>query len=230
MGVEYRQFLVPADRSLPATPERLTLLIDGLVDGGWLPRDGAVQTIDDNWRSRRQVDDPLDIAIRTTEADDDLLLRWDIQGPSKLRDPAVRARRWEPDNYYAIEIHACRDYVDACSEHLDPLDDCCICWSSVATEAQGEAFGGLRLLTHCRNCHRPFDPNDQIMEVRNGFTGERWPLHGGGAYRFAVVLDCGKGFFWRMNEGDNLITLDPDFEALLATVFDGPPVSVPEFY
>ena len=228
MGVEYRQFLVPADRSLPATRERLSLLIGGLVDGGWLPRDGAVQTIDDSWDSR-PVEDPLAAGVRALEAEDDLLLRWSIQGRTDLRDPAVRARRWEADNYYAIEIHACRDYVQAGLEIVEMLDPRCTCSADVTTEVQGEPLWP-RLLTHCRECHRPFDPGAQMVEARNGFTGEPWPLPGGGAYRFAVVLDCGKGFFWRMNEGDNLITLDPDFEALLATVFEGPPVSVPEFY
>jgi hypothetical protein len=112
-----------------------------------------------------------------------------------LRYP-LRPRPAEP--YYTLELHLCSDYVYHMSELIDPFPNkvWCACGQLLEYYAEGERsniFSSSRIHCVCPNCRSDFDPARQCARVRHGWTGETIGfIPGGAAYRFAVVVDCGK--------------------------------------
>ena len=77
---------------------------------------------------------------------------------------------------------------------------------------------GQRIRHVCPTCNTRFDPKTRTATFTNGWTGEQIAYPGGITFRFAVRIDCHKG--WPRGRGP--ITLRPELRDLIASVLDEP--------
>jgi hypothetical protein len=159
-----------------------------------------------------------------TLGEPDFQLVWSVESShdSGLKYPLVPFPEWG-DPYYDLELHVAGDFVYHTSELIEPFDKvACACgrdlrysewdvppgaefvevspFSGHYTYPPSDDPPGLPIYTGkrinrlCPSCGRPFLPQELIARVRDGYTGEASKRAGGATYRFAVVIDCGKGF------------------------------------
>jgi len=117
-----------------------------------------------------------------------------------------------PDGvYYDIEIHLAVETVYHTSEIIDPFDDIrCGCGAGIKVlEAPGHSpFYDSRLPNRCPSCQTLMNYATIPMTIRDAWTGAESRAMGGIAYRFALVVDCGK--YWPEGEAE----VAPDFLAV----------------
>jgi hypothetical protein len=135
--------------------------------------------------------------------------------------------------YHTLQIHLARDYVHHCSESLDRVDTDCRCGQSLSYDAEAvPSFvpairSGGRVRASCVRCGAAFEPRGHIAAYQPGFEGQRASqLDGGGLYRCAIIVDCGKG--WPRNRGP--LVLSPEFRACVEVAFGQPIVDFGELY
>jgi hypothetical protein len=105
-----------------------------------------------------------------------------------LPDPA-----WRPS--YSLHLGLFEDFISVESGtylRCKELDAFCVCGHNLKYEANGMRGFGDRIRRHCPSCETPFRPQDQVVEIPIGATGNRYEERGGICYRFAIVVDCGK--------------------------------------
>jgi len=78
----------------------------------------------------------------------------------------------------------------------------CSCGAAIQEfEPSGDdPFYSSRLPNHCPECHRQVNYAILPVTIRDGWTGVESKAVGGTAYRFAIVVDCGK--CWPDGEAD----------------------------
>jgi len=132
----------------------------------------------------------------------DFKIVWPVESSneSELAYPLSPFPEWG-DPYYDLEIHMATDFVYHQSELIDPfVDAACRCGRKLDYyEDDGmigprDVFPDARIRRACPACGRPFRPQEFVGQVRDGRTGVTIDRPGGVVYRFAVVVDCGKGF------------------------------------
>ncbi|WP_435016405.1 hypothetical protein TA3x_003971 [Tundrisphaera sp. TA3] len=136
--------------------------------------------------------------------DRDYRLVWPVESSNEsgLEYPLTPFPEWG-DAYYDLELRMAGDYVYHCSGLIDPFDDvACRCglgldYSEDDTDAALDrllVFHETRIRRLCPGCGTQFRPQDRTARVRDGRSGEVVDRPGGATYRFAIVVDCGKGF------------------------------------
>lgn len=136
--------------------------------------------------------------------------------------------------YHAIEIHLSRDFIHHASDQIEPIDTHCGCGEDLDYEPdhnQHQRWLAIRyeprIRAICTCCGSPFNPQGRYADRTSGYTGESMSgLDAGAAYRFAVIIDCGKG--WPRDQGP--LAIAPEFSDLVATILGQPLVDFGEFY
>ncbi len=256
MGVEYRHYLVPGDRTFAPDPARIARLVETLRDRQWIITTGgsAFRTFDNPHAPRmlRTADTAIAVLVPVTgdwiaslsdqaSADPqraELALVFTVDSVDDAFDDTDIAYPFaagaDESGYHDIVIHASRDFIHHTSENTAPLDTLCECgeelayfpdpvdhtlWLAIRFES--------RIRARCPRCKSAFDPSMRMGCRSDGYTGQPLaPLAGGGAYRFAIIVDCGKG--WPRDCGR--ITLQPAFLNACSAVLATPLVDFGEFY
>lgn len=117
--------------------------------------------------------------------------------------------------YYDVEIHLAAQTVYHMSEIIDPFEAIrCTCGADIQEfEPSGDCpFYSSRLPNHCPACNKAMNYATMPTTVRDGFTGLESTAVGGAAYRFALVVDCGK--YWPEREA----AVAPEFLAVVEEI------------
>lgn len=220
MGVEYRRYLLPKQRSFRPTPEMLTNLVHALRRERWLlsPEAPELASLPFDTTTLYAHAKHAGFYIRQGEQEQpgpaenlgdyltarqgqDLLLSWPVESLAAwgLRYPLESLPCDDEDAYYEFQLHVSQDYVYKCSEYIDPFDEplFCGCGADLTYDLpfNQDPFGvGTRIAAKCPKCGTPFDPTDLPATARDLWTVDEYTLRGGLTYRFAVVIDCGKCF------------------------------------
>jgi hypothetical protein len=205
MGVEYLHLLIPRDRRNLPEATTVTRLVDTLAAERYLPQ-GSHGT---RWH---------------IEDDRDAGLRYPFVG--ELPDYAQR--------YYTIAlVHAqSGDFFYDTSECIDPFDDTrCACGADLAYDPEPDDEhrdlpGTRRLYQRCPACGADVDPSGWTAIVRDGATGDERELRGAPAFRFAVVIDCGKS----VPRETGSVRLDPALIAACERALGVPLDDVGDYY
>jgi hypothetical protein len=169
--------------------------------------------------STESVPADLDAAWLKDSTRDDLNLVWSVSAPkTSLKYPLTR----RPDGpvSYRFEIHRAHDFVYPASDTIDALDTECRCgnelafdWDPDEWESPFGASSGIH--TECNECSRTFDPAQLSANVVNPFDdSDEKEVRGGGAYRFAIKIDCRDKFV-----RDPKLAFAPELVALLEKEF-----------
>lgn len=222
MGIEYRRYLIPRPNTFRPRPEAALALVTALRHDGWLlgPDHPALAQLPFKQSrlytpaqghgyfalsvgSRESFMAPLP-ELFDNYAARDLMVVWPVESlrtsglryplePLPFADPVAAAYC-----YYEVQFHFGRDFIYHMSEVIDPFDPSptCRCGYSVECEPESDEdpFYSSRLAARCPRCGAAFDPTQLVATGRDGWTGSAMRVQGGAAYRFAVVLDCGKFF------------------------------------
>jgi hypothetical protein len=145
---------------------------------------------------------------------------------SGLRYP-IRPRPYEERQaervYYQLELHWCDDFVYHTSELIDPFAEspACECGEALEYDAIAEhddpPFFDAAIRRTCPRCGSPFRPDALACTIRNAFTSDEREVRGGAAYRFALLVDCGK---WIPDAPDGWTRLEEDLVNLCSTTLD----------
>jgi hypothetical protein len=221
MGVEYRCYLIPRPNTFRPSPDAALALVAALSDDGWVlgPHHPALAQLPfaqsvlykpakehgyfaRTVGSRESFAAPLPDLLDNF-ADRDLMVVWPVESllasglhyplePLPFDDPADAA-----DCYYQVQFHFGHDFIYHMSEVIDPFEPPPTCLCGHALEYQPESpdpFYTTRLAARCPRCGSAFGPTQLVATGRDGWTGAPQRIQGGAAYRFALVIDCGKFF------------------------------------
>jgi hypothetical protein len=94
--------------------------------------------------------------------------------------------------YHDLVIHLAHDFVHHSSEMIDPIDTRCACGQDLGYDRDGAIRYDPRIYAMCPWCGQAFDATRRTT-YRDGWTGAHGTILGA-AYRFAVIVDCGKGW------------------------------------
>lgn len=131
-------------------------------------------------------------------------------------------------NYHQITLYVADDFVthDWTNTFQSPIDDSCQCGTKLrydpdrdypAYVAAHSIDGRIRRV--CPTCKAPFDPTGRASVMNDGWEeGRSAPLPGGITFRFAVRIDCHKG--WPREHGR--ISLKPELRELIEEVIGEP--------
>ncbi|QDV36414.1 hypothetical protein [Tautonia plasticadhaerens] len=223
MGVEYVHYLIPEDNSFKPGTEDLIRLVDALLEGGFVAEsrsDEYEKKSDDDFTYYEHTKGtgcllhsgtgefgPLPCPVSERDiahlGERDYKLIWMVESHERsgLKYPLTPVPELF-DPYYDLELRMAGDYVYHHSEGIDPFPDvACPCGRSLEyyePDEPGESwkppvYFDARISRSCPACGRPFRPQELVARVRDGRTGEVGERAGGATYRFAVVIDCGKG-------------------------------------
>lgn len=277
MGVEYRHYLVPEDRTFAPDAGGIARLVEALRARRWIltPEHPAflaqhaarekipaheatggyaLRTVDNPGAPRmlkladHAIAAPIPVtadwisSLRTpTSTDpqrDELALVFTVDSGDEGFDGAAIAYPFaageDESGYHDVVIHASRDFVHHASESMDPIDTLCTCGQDLAYQPDPYNLDVWLAIRHeerirarCPRCASPFNPSQRRSSRRDSGTGKPLPpLAGGGAYRFALLVDCGKG--WPRDCGP--IAIAPAFLDTCATTLGARLVDFGEFY
>lgn len=218
MGVEYRNILVPRDRDFIADDDRIRALIERLRAEQWVltpdnPVFGAVWPTPSErhqtggWaepfmgspagmRERREKAIPIPLSpttewlkgLRDCSSDnpqaDELALHFEVSSGDEsfcdLDMPYPLAYGEDESGYHDIFVYASRDFV---WNELGGIGAVCVCGAQLAYDVEHRWSVPIsverRIRSVCPSCSRPWRGSPGLPEI---------------IFRFAVVVDCGKGW------------------------------------
>jgi hypothetical protein len=238
MGVEHRVWIIPQARAFHPTAEQVANFANALREGNWVPRPAAQEQRSKAIELLPGIEGPLKKRpIRTEEFtaepftsawveshnQHELMLEWRVDNMSKagvqypfVFDPFPGER----PPYFDIQLLLGDEYFSYSGENVMPFADQttqCECGEQLAYDGGWSPVPVFsRIHRICPQCGRTFDPSDITCDVLDGFTGEPEPLVGGLAFRFALVVDCGK-YYPREKEAMRRFDLRPEFLDLWRT-------------
>jgi hypothetical protein len=175
MGVEYRHFVVPADRTWVPSADEVRAIARDLVQGGWVPA---------------EEHDALVAALAGTTGDVCHVVEIDHEESPDVRYP-FGGRPEDPEAYWTVQIHRSGgDFIAPFSETLTHESEYgCACGVELQYDDEDDPFGALRVRTRCADCGSRVDPGAYraIWDDDGDEKDIPAPL-----YRFAIAIDCGK--------------------------------------
>jgi len=223
MGVESKFYVLPDTSGYRPDPRNVSELVKALRAAGFIcdpnspafvasaHQAGSLNSPADwegfSWRlGRDEVAGSLSALelFLTDHRESDVLVRWPNKDLhlSGLKYP-LSVSPGPDEVYHDIEMHLAADTVYHTSEIIDPFTDIrCSCGAAIQEfEPSGnDPFYSSRLPNHCPECHRQVNYATLPVTIRDGWTGVESKAVGGTAYRFAIVVDCGK--CWPDGEAD----------------------------
>jgi hypothetical protein len=196
MGVEFKLYLIPRDNTFrpdAATAERLSRALTeaNFATGARFVRDGSGE----REAATVNYDQP------------EMIVGWHIEDhlaqrlvhplePELIVSYEVKGEIKTHGGYYELELHFAEDFVTSPSEIIDQIDATCECGTGLEYDPplERDVFYSSRIRRVCPECGEPFRPQDHAAFTRHPFTGEEGELAAGVTYRFAIVVDCGKGW------------------------------------
>ncbi len=200
MGVEYRHFLVPEDSSFRPAPEQIENLIKAWLENGYLDRSYPAEYAITGHNSTsfnllKKENGILSKKIFNLLSKKQLLLKWEAYfGDTDLRNyPLSTLPEGDlQEVYFDFELHLTDDFTYPLSQLVYGLEQVvCQCGEELSYDLDTDPISPHRIKRKCK-CKKEFRPQDHTGIIRSGFTGEEIELPGGGTYRFAIVVDCGK--------------------------------------
>jgi hypothetical protein len=153
-----------------------------------------------------------------------LAMRWPIENVFELglRYPLTRlpyTREWI---YFSYELHWSRHLIEIVAENVDSPAPRCVCGATLSMRPplSVERAVGPFLFAHrvdCPSCGARFDPKCTSSRIRDDETGHTRSIPGGGFYRFALVVDCGKS----IPESGITPAIEPELVALCERIVGG---------
>ena len=138
--------------------------------------------------------DPAFIAARIE--DGGLLLRYGVRNFDRdvVKYPLARLDYERQDTYYDLQFWWSEDFIYLTSQTLEGFDSTnCHCGFNLVFKKEVDVFAPdehMRLI--CPKCKIPFNPNERVLRICDGYTGEGTEIEGGAVFRFAIEIDCGK--------------------------------------
>jgi hypothetical protein len=196
MSVDYNHYLIPRPNSFLPTAGSISTFLQNGFSGDWLRGEGWIAKALTAYKTER-------LPIKANDVSSLLNKRWGTD--IKLMFPL-----WWPeeDAWHDLEIHVCQDYVYHCSEIILPFEStACTCGQALEFSVERDIFIASRLYLNCPKCGRAFDVSNLPAPTVDGWTGARnAPLLGGAAYRFGLLIQCG-----RAREEDSTFVVARDF-------------------
>jgi hypothetical protein len=152
------------------------------------------------------------------EAREEIRLVWPVDGD----DPPVKyplSRRPEGAVRWSFELHRAPEYVYPVASGIGPIPTECRCSEDLSFEWDEDevvpAFErSTGIFAECDECSRTFDPSKGSATIKNPFDGTKDTVPGGGAYRFALKVDCGEHYVEDAN-----LAFAPELVALVEKEF-----------
>lgn len=222
MGVEYRHYMIPKPNAFRPSAAQLHAFIRALESGNWIaaPNSEAYKKLAEierkylgsetavPWAQERlpnrggrirgfaSIRHPVTLDWIESLLSGEARIEFPVLHVQDIgiRYPLVCDTGIPEDAYHTIEIHSSNVYVHHCSECIDPVETKCGCGTDLeySLDFDDDVFYDARIRTQCPTCKKPFDPSSRTVECRDGFTEQSPNLVGGAAYRFAIVIECGK--------------------------------------
>lgn len=222
----YERFLVAKGAFAPGA-EAVAKLVEKLRAEKWIPEGGgkAVTTVDNTFgddvaKQKAAQTSALPKSITKEWLDDpdreEIRIVWAVNGDATTY-PLTR----KPENAsWAFEIHRAGEYVCPVAKTIKPIGTICNCKEDISFAWDPEevvpAFErSTGIFTECEECSRTFDPSKANAVITNPFDGTSEEVRGGGAYRFAIKVDCGTSFV-----EDARLAFVPELVALLEKEFN----------
>jgi hypothetical protein len=248
VGVEYRHYLMPASRPFRPDASQTVGLIEALRAGRWIADPASpsfkkmkFQTTHAAEHAKKcgafavtvrnkpfPLPSPLAADSLAKVIAGDAVLTWPVErmGDAKLEYP-FDIDPVDPEAYYELQLHFSQDYVHHSSEIIEPLEGLECCGEALEINlGDDDVFYSSRIRATCPGCKRPFDPSKKSVNTQDMWTGEPGALRGGGAYRFAIVVDCGKF----IPGSDKAVPLRRQFKALCEKTLGQKLVDVGDMY
>jgi hypothetical protein len=230
MGARYERWLIARASGFTPAPESIAKLVDRLRKDQWIADAGAyaVKTVENRFGSdaaakRKASREPLPAMLSKDWFEDgtrdELRLVWPAEGaaPRALKYPLSIAPEGQVS--YSLQIHRADEYVVPSAKNIGALPTACNCGEDLTFEWDEDelvpAFAGSTgIFAECEECSRTFDPTKGTALVSNPFDGASREVRGGGAYRFALMVDAGENFV-----KDARLAFAPELVALLESEF-----------
>jgi hypothetical protein len=150
---------------------------------------------------------------------EEVRLVWPVEGDDPLPVKYPLSRKPDGAIGWALELHRAPEYVYPVAPGIGPLPTECRCsedlsfeWDEDEVVAAFERSTGI--FAECDECSRTFDPSKGNATIENPFDGTKATLAGGGAYRFALKVDCGEKYV-----EDPSLSFAPELVALVEKEF-----------
>ncbi len=155
-------------------------------------------------------------------ADDDreeIRLVWPVDADEPLPVKYPLSRRPDGAVAWSLEVHRAPEYVYPTASGIGRLKTECRCSEDLAFEWDDDevvpAFErATGIFAECDECSRTFDPSKESATIENPFDRSKETIPGGGAYRFALKVDCGGQFV-----EDPRLAFAPELVALVEKEF-----------
>ena len=215
VGMNYIHYLLPRPNGFMPEAEALTSLIQGLIEGGWLPPDGG----NARWTThdRKEVLALFPRAWTNAGWPEEASLVWYSEDPVGQGVRCPLYCDFPGEHYpYSLQIHIARDYVymtggAAEVESFQTSATQCPCGRQLVYERERDRlFLEQRIFHICPECRRTFDVSSLSTKVQSGWTGAKRPVMGGVAYRFALAAEWEKF----MPEREAMAGMVPDLLAV----------------
>ena len=248
MGMEYRQFVVPDDRSIRPEPQKVVQLIAALIDASYIPQsarlylgEGQLQpqkilvpaeppkTLLD--RMRRSLNRNL-AKPRTVYRDQGSILPLPVpnDGAGLLDRPEVLIK-WDNLNGCAsafggaanggietLTLKLSDDFVSELFEE-EEIPGCHLPICSCGLAlTYTMSYDSLRVRQYCLGCGARFRPNDEIFPPEHEIGGGPEGIPGGALHRFCIKIYAGK--YIHRNNPNFRNQASPEFMELCRKVLD----------
>jgi hypothetical protein len=252
MGVEERAYLIPRNNAYRPPPSLLATFVERLRREEWVgdatrPWFGQM-TFKSNHKhaaaTGAYVQRPGDLRdeskyaalpiarselehLFATIADEDRRVRWPVEHlrATPLRYPlSVASPMSAEDTYYDVELWLGREYIYV-SNAADFGETLCICGAPLEREVDDTLFYAQRLRLACDTCGALHDVSKRTASWRHPETNSPRLVPGGAAFRFALVIDCGK--CWPQSSD---FAVHPELKTLCETCFAAPFYELLEVY
>jgi hypothetical protein len=231
MGVNYRVWVIPKQRSFRPLADQVANLANALREGEWVPKPDAAgphSKILELLPSDKPTGlKPVRTHAFTEEAitpgwvefhsQHELVLHWSVQNQKAAGVQFPFVFDPYPDSgppYFQMSLILGDEYFHFTGENVMDFEEQatrCECGEQMAYWT-GWAQGAPSQRIHriCPQCGRNFDVSGISCDVIEGWTGEHRPLAGGLTFRFGLLVDCHK--YWPHEEElGKRYHLRPDF-------------------
>jgi hypothetical protein len=244
MGIEYCHYLLPRPNSFLPTAAQMKKYLAELVAQKWIPEQDrqddsetharALMAFENDGCTGRTLHMPLTLPLSEQEIAvilmKDARLEWRIRDPlgQRLRYPLLPHDRWiEIEGslagiYYSIIFqwspqYISQDHGTCIYDHSEPRCNCGRKLEVVFDRKQDRFPRELYSLYYstCPDCGKAIDLSTLHAVAMDGRSGDRFEFPGGAFSRFAIQVDCGKGY-----PSHDAIRLEPDFVELFWSIFE----------
>jgi hypothetical protein len=220
MGVDYRVWLVPKERSFKPSADRIPALANALYDGNWVPlpeaqghRSRIVELMPghDSKNVKPHRSEPIsptrfESSWVEFHNQHELAFEWwvDDAEASGVQFPFNFVPYPESGHtYFGIRLMSGSEYFYWTGETVMEFgvsETQCQCGKQLAYWGFAPGLPSQRIIRQCPACDSTFDVSKLAAGIQDCWTGEERLVNGGLAFRFALQVDCHKNFPHEENE------------------------------